>query len=69
MKNSKDYVIDYLDFLKTKSLHPIIIFEFIHIDNNIFKKVIKSKKKYNVHDELNKYKNGNIKILGVCVKK
>ena len=30
-----------LDFLKTKSLHPIIIFEFIHIENRIFKNVIK----------------------------
>ena len=30
----------------------------------VLKKVIKSKKKYNVHDELNKYKNGdNVKII------
>lgn len=29
-----------LDFLKIKSLNPIIIFEFIHIENIVFKKVI-----------------------------
>ena len=30
----------------------------------LLKKVIKSKKKYNVHDELNKYKNGDhVKII------
>ena len=29
-----------LDFLKIKSLNPIIIFEFIHVENMIFKKVI-----------------------------
>ena len=30
----------------------------------MLKKVIKSKKKYNVHDELNKYKNGDhVKII------
>ena len=31
-----------LDFLKIKSLRPIIIFEFIHIENIFFKKVIKT---------------------------
>ena len=30
----------------------------------VLKKIIKSKKKYNVHDELNKYKNGDhVKII------
>ena len=32
----------------------------------VFKKVIKSKKKYSVHDENNKYKNGDIVSIIEC---
>ena len=32
----------------------------------LFKKIIKSKKKYNVHDENNKYKNGDKVTIVEC---
>ena len=32
----------------------------------LFKKIIKSKKKYSVHDESNKYKNGDYVLIKEC---
>ena len=51
-----------LDFLKTKSLHPIIIFEFIHIENRIFKNVIKKlllSTKESLYAGIREFKAGN----------
>ena len=34
--------------------------------HSLLKKIIKSKKKYNVHDEKNKYKNGDKVFISEC---
>ena len=56
-----------LDFLKNSNLDPVIIFEYIHIKENILKKVIENLKDnkfklFSINENLICYKN-NIKIL------
>ncbi len=51
-----------LDFFKMKKFFPIIIFEYIHIDNNVLKKVIDKLKK-------NKYKFFTVNENVICLPK
>ena len=56
-----------LDFLKNSNLDPVIIFEYIHIKENILKKVIENLKDnkfklFSINENLICYKN-NIRIL------
>ncbi len=51
-----------LDFFKMKKFFPIIIFEYIHIDNNVLKKVIDKLKK-------NKYKFFMVNENVICLPK